>query len=305
MDVSVIIVNYKVPGLVCDAVESVLNNTDYLSYEILIADNSPEEGLGKLLSNRFGSQVKYCPMAENIGFGRANNEALKEASGRNIMFLNPDALVMENAIKILSDYIYSQPETGIAGGNLYDNKMNPVYSYRCFLPSVFWELNDLFSLFPEKILKGRNATFNHTDKVMEVAYLTVAAMMIPRIVIIETNGFDPSFFLYFEDTDLAFTLRNRGYKICNIPQAKIMHAGGRSFSDNNARTERYLCGKLLYYRKNLNLINRFVALSIFKFTILSRIIVFKLILNKSKSNEWEKTRKIFYDILKSDNLPIK
>jgi hypothetical protein len=302
MDVSVIIVNYKVPGLVCDAVESVLNNTSSLHYEILIADNSPDDGLEKLLSDRFGSQVQYFPMIENTGFGRANNEALREASGRNILLLNPDTLIMGNTIKVLSDYLDNHPDTGMAGGNLYDNRMNPVFSYRCFLPSVFWELNDLFSSLPEKILKGRNATFNHTDKVMQVAYLTAAAIMIPRRVIIETNGFDPSFFLYFEDTDLAFSIRNKGYKVRSIPQTKIIHLGGRSFVDKNIRTERYLRGKLLYYRKNLKKISRFFALSVFKITIFSRIVAFRFIFNKSKLDEWKTTRIIFSGILKADNL---
>ena len=101
MDVSIIIVNYKTLSLIVNCIRSIIEKTDGISYEIIVVDNNSNDDFSKCLKDKFGNLVKCVPLQENIGFGRANNEGLKIATGRNIFYLNPDTLLINNAIKIL------------------------------------------------------------------------------------------------------------------------------------------------------------------------------------------------------------
>jgi len=287
MDVSVIIVNYNTSKQLCEAVESVLTHTEAVDYEIIVVDNASQDNSQQIVSEKFGSRVRFLSLQENIGFGRANNEGIKSAKGRNIFLLNPDTILINNAVKILSDYLDQHTDTAIVGGNLYDINMSPAYSYRRFLPSVLWELNDLFSAFPERFVYKKNAYFNHTDKPLEVAYITGADLMIPKNIIEKIGYFDPSFFLFFEETDLAFRVSKTGFRIKSIPQAGIQHKEGSSFTLKNYQTEQYFRGKMCYYYKNVSYFSLCLIHLISKITIYSRIIAFTILSNRSKLNNWK------------------
>ena len=106
-DVSIIIVNYKTSKLVADCIKSVINFTEGISYEVIVVDNNSEQDFKNEIIREVPDASKdnfhFIPLSENIGFGRANNEGLKIAGGRNIFFLNPDTILLNNAIKILSE----------------------------------------------------------------------------------------------------------------------------------------------------------------------------------------------------------
>jgi GT2 family glycosyltransferase len=296
MDVSVIIVNYNTLTFLCNAIDSILLKTHSLDYEIIVVDNSSPDNPQKIIAGKYGSKVRYIALSENIGFGRANNVGIKAARGKNIFLLNPDTILINNAIEILSRYLDNHHETGIAGGNLYNEKMLPAYSYRRFFPSVFWELNDLFFCLPEKVVFGKNAHFNNTDREICVAHITGADLMIPRRILETEDSFDPDYFVYFEETDLAYRIHRRGYRIKSIPQAKIMHVEGGSFTDKAVRNENYYRGKLLFYRKNYTKVYNYILRIIIRITFYSRIAAFSLLFNRSKVNEWKSGLEIYYKV---------
>ena len=89
MDVSVIIVNYKTSQLLVQAIDSILDKTEDIVYEIIVVDNHSQDDSERVVHERYGNRVTYLPLAENVGFGRANNEGLRIVRGRNILFLNP------------------------------------------------------------------------------------------------------------------------------------------------------------------------------------------------------------------------
>lgn len=95
----------------------------------------------------YDDRIIYKYLPENLGFGRANNIGINLSKGRNVLFLNSDTVLLNNAVKILSDFLDLNLNVGACGGNLYDGCMNPAQSYRMMLPSVAWELNSLFNNF--------------------------------------------------------------------------------------------------------------------------------------------------------------
>lgn len=287
MDVSVIIVNYNTTDQLCVSVESVITHTELINYEIIVVDNSKDDKARGVLEERFQDKVRYLGLHENIGFGKANNEGLRYAKGRNIFFLNPDTILLNNAILILSDFLDNNPRTGMAGGNLYDRNLNPAYSFRQFRPSLFWELNELLSSFPENLIYSKNKYFNHSSGPMDVAYITGADVMIPRRILEISGSFDPSFFLYFEETDLAHRVRKAGYNIKNVPQARIIHLEGTSFRSGFERHYNYAYGKINYYKINKSRVEFLVISIISMFTIYTRILFFWVLSEESKLKEWQ------------------
>lgn len=261
MDVSIIIVNYKTSKLINDCIRSIFEKTQGITYEIIIVDNATEE-LADVIDSAEDARVRLIQLPENVGFGRANNAGAKIARGRNLFFLNPDTLLLNNAIKILSDYLDTHPECGACGGNLYDEYMQPTLSFRRMLPGIKWELNELSHLMIDRLLHGKNWRFNFTDHSIEVGYITGADLMMPASVIKKTDGFSPEFFMYYEETDLCYRIKRLGWRVINVPYARIQHLEGGSFDTptlNYERIERSERSRAIYYSKNLPILSRYIA----------------------------------------------
>lgn len=264
MDVSIIIVNYHTSHLIIDCLKSVYEKTNGITFEVIIVDNASGDGYDKLIETAFlDKNIKFITLPENIGFGRANNAGFKVANGRNVLCLNPDTILINNAVKILSDYLDANPDVGACGGNLYDEHMKPALSFRRLLPGIRWELSELCHLIPEKILYKGNSHFNFSDKVITVGYITGADLMIPQRILNSVNGFSEKFFMYYEETDLCKRITKLGYSVKNIPLAKIQHLEGKSFSSegtfNPLKIERSEHGRYTYYKHNLSILHRFIA----------------------------------------------
>lgn len=251
-DVSIIIVNYHTQRLIADCLESVLRLTKDVAYEVIIVDNASGPGYKEPIENVAPGFCRYVDLKENIGFGRANNEGFRIAEGRNLLCLNPDTVLLNNAVKILSDYLDSHPKAGAVGGNLYDGDMRPALSYRRIFPGVWWEFNELIGFLPEKMIYGGNRVYNTTKKPICVKYITGADLMIKRGVLDRSGGFSSDFFMYYEETDLCRRISRMGYDVVSVPEARIQHLEGKSFGDTlqKGRLERIETGREIYIRRN-------------------------------------------------------
>ncbi len=246
MDASIIIVNYNTKEITRSCIESVIENTHNLDYEIILVDNASLDGSRELFSGY--PNITYLYLNENIGFGRANNRALGLAQGRNIFFLNSDTLLRNNAVKILSDYLDSQPLAGACGGNLFNTDGNPAYSYCKWFPSIKDQLDCLLRRVFTRLLYKGSFCFNNTGKPMEVAYVTGADLMVPRKVLDECGAFDSHFFLYFEETELCHRIKTNGYKLFSVPEAEIFHFEGSSInSASNTKRQYYSASREIYF----------------------------------------------------------
>ncbi|KAA6312508.1 N-acetylglucosaminyl-diphospho-decaprenol L-rhamnosyltransferase [termite gut metagenome] len=249
MDVSIIIVNYNTCDLTSQCLASVYENTKDVSFEIIVVDNNSSDNSVQYIKDRF-SQIIFIENDSNYGFGRANNKGIEIAKGRNILFLNSDTKLLNNAVKILSDYLDRNILVGICGGNLFDEEMKPAHSYRMILPSIQWEMGLFFGNGLNKIVCRKNRIFNYTGKPREVAYITGADLMIKRNVLDSVGYFSSAFFMYYEETDLCCRVHHKGYKIRSLPDAKIQHLEGKSFHNKMSYGKLLVQNesRLLYYR---------------------------------------------------------
>ena len=298
-DVSIIIVNYHTSGQILNCLESIFRVTGQINYELIIVDNNSEPQIESLLTSKIGyplsSHLRVISLPENVGFGRANNEGAKIAGGRNLFFLNPDTLLLNDAVKILSDFLDSQPRAGACGGNLYDKAKRPTFSFRRVLPGVFWELDELFNTIPQRIRYGKNRFFNSSGKILEVGYIVGADLMIKSHVFRQVGGFRNDFFMYYEETDLCAAIRRLGLKIYNVPSAHIIHLEGGSFGEKEEfpkthKIDYVETGRFIYYRHNSSFIIRNISHFIYSLYLESRI----LMIRDEKKRDYYRKRKEYF-----------
>ena len=261
---------------------SVIRLTEGIDYEFIIIDNNSEPDIEKkiLKETPVGliTKVKFLLLPVNIGFGRANNEGLKIAEGRNILFLNPDILLKNKSIKILSDFLDSHPDAGACGGNLYSIESTPIFSFKRLLPGILWESDELLNTIPQRLLFGKNRNHNHSHRPISVKFISGADLMVKKSVLDTIGGFDPNYFLYFEDTDLCRRILKTGWHIYNVPAAKFCHLESKSFQENRSpvletKIRHQEKGRKIYYSKNLSPFSRMVSNIIYDWFLKSRILL--------------------------------
>lgn len=260
MDVSVIIVNYHCAQMTIDCIRSVFEKTQTASFEVIVVDNASGDGSAEQLRQTFGDLIQVIESDENLGFGRANNLGAGHASGEYLFLLNPDTLLINDAIGILRDYLRRHPQAGVAGGNLYAPDMTPAPSYCLAFDDLRHERRNAgwAHLIGSKVktklgIHGKMKEFNFSDREKQVAYIFGADMMLPKRLFDEVGGFDPAFFMYGEEEELTWRITQRGYRVMSVPKARIIHLEGATTSQTHAFSERQfrmrMNGTLTYYQK--------------------------------------------------------
>lgn len=238
IDVSIVIVNYNTIELLLNAIDSVKEKTIGITYEIIVVDNNSSDNSEQIIIKKYSNDVTYIKLSENIGFGRANNEGFKIAKGRNVLCLNPDTLLINNAIKILNDYLDENENVGVVGSQLYFEDGRKQYSYNIAFPSIS-ELIKRFCFVAKIIsIKKRHPIIQP----YKVASVVGASMMIRSDIISLTGGFNPAFFMYAEEDEWCYRIIKLNYNVFHIPQSKVTHLDGRSFSDSKDRIIRRFMG---------------------------------------------------------------
>ncbi len=277
--VSIIIVNYNTLELTLNCINSIYNKTIGVSFEIILIDNASTDGSKKVFE--MDRRIKYIYSYENLGFGGGNNLGAQSAKGKYLFFLNPDTTLINNAIHVLVDFMESNPVACACGGNLYDANGNPAHSFRRYLPGLRWELNLLFNGLLDKIFYGNNTTFNHTDHIMKVGYITGADLMISKSIFLKNHGFSRDFFMYYEETDLCYRVTSNNKNIYSVPMAKIIHLEGKSFSSERKKHRRITIekGYKIYRSKNYTWIQIIIGVPIHGLYLIAKKVCYSL-LNK-------------------------
>ncbi len=235
MNVDVIIVSYNSEKFLKHCIESITEKTTGVEYSIVVVDNSSTDNSVKTIKNNF-KKIKLIENKENIGFSRAVNQAIRETDSEFILLLNPDTVLVNNAIKIFYDFMKANGKAASCGGALYDDKMRPVISYGFFpsLKQIFFEEFGFRKLFKNyyfnKLSPGCTIGEGQREP-LSVDYVSGANMFIRRGIAKESEYLDEEYFMYYEETDLSFKLKSRGYLNMVLPEAKSIHYEGKSFGN--------------------------------------------------------------------------
>ena len=231
MTLSIIIVNYNVKYFLEQCLCSVEAAIENIEAEVIVIDNCSPDGSIAYLRQQF-TWVIFIENNTNDGFARANNKALKQASGQYILFLNPDTILAEDTLEQCIFFFTKNPAAGAVGVRMIDGSGHFLPESKRAFPSPivsFYKLIGLSSLYPSSKRFGRYALGYLSEKeVHEVDVLAGAFMMIRKEILDKTGGFDEQFFMYAEDIDLSYRIQKTGYKNFYLGNISIVHFKGES-----------------------------------------------------------------------------
>ena len=251
MDVSIVLVSYNTKDLTRNCIKSIYEKTKDLDYEIFVVDNNSKDGSPEMLKKEFPN-IHLIQNSQNKGFGAANNIAIKESSGKYIFCLNTDTILVNNAIKILYDFMEQNPNAGACGGQLYKEDMTPQHSHGVFnnIKKIAFSSLGLCFLFPN-FYKHKLCNQDHilNTKIKKVDYITGADLMLRRNILDTIGLFDEDFFMYCEESELQFRLMKKNYSSFIVPNAKIIHIEGAACKFPIERLRLMRDSELLFFRK--------------------------------------------------------
>lgn len=217
MDVSIIIVNYNTLQLTQNCIESIVEKTTGIEYEIIVVDNASTDGSREMLSQ--DSRIKYIYSDCNGGFGYGNNRGMEIAQGKYFLLLNSDTLLVNNAVKEFYSYAESHPPKTVYGCYLEGEDGSYCGSFH-FFPAF------TISQFFHRMIHKQNYTPDYTNK--EVECICGADMFFPRTGYETVGGFNERIFLYGEEGELQYRLKKAGYSCFIINTPRIQHLEGKS-----------------------------------------------------------------------------
>lgn len=253
MDVSIIIVNYNTLELTKNTINSVIEKTKNLVYEIILVDNASTDGSVDFFEKKYKDKIIFIKSNENLGFGRANNKGIKIAKGKYIFLLNSDTLLINNAIRILFEFMEKNNDCGVCGGNLYTKDLKPTHSYFAELPYLTLKTEIEYCLNFYKILTKKYDHFNYSPSPKKVGVISGADMFIRKSILEKTGYFDIDFFMYSEEVELTYRIFKSGYLSFSVPDAKIIHLESQSFIFKEKKFKMLLESKYKYFYKTANL----------------------------------------------------
>lgn len=251
---SVIIVNWNTRDLLRACLRSLFEYPPDDPFEVWVVDNASNDGSVRMVQEQF-PQVHLIANTENLGYGRANNLALRQAKGEFALILNSDIEATPNALQNLLEFMRQHPEAQAAGGQLIlpNGMIQPSCSERLTLWAVFCEQSMLAKAFPRsRWFGGYTLTWWSYDSVREVEQVVGACLILRR----QQDGsfplFDERYFMYAEDTELCYRIRQAGGRIFYVPSSRFKHRLGASSEREDIRTEMvkaYNRSRLLFFQE--------------------------------------------------------
>ena len=271
-DISIIIVNYNVKEFVKNLLFSLNKALENFTSEIIVVDNASSDGSVEDIGPKFPN-VKLIANKKNVGFGKANNQALEISKGKYIVLLNPDTIVREDTFTKLVKFFKANPETGMATCKVLNPDGTIQLACRRSFPgpwTSFTKITGLSKIFPNSKLFARyNLTYLDENETNEVDAISGSFMMFTREVYKKVGGFDPQFFMYGEDLDLCFRVQKAGYKVYYVPETEIIHYKGESTKRSSIDEARIFYDAMhLFVKKHLS--SSFFVEIILRFAIVAR-----------------------------------
>lgn len=249
MDVSIILVSYNTEDLTRACLNSIYEKVKDIKFDVWVVDNNSHDNSVDMIKSEF-PQVNLIENKKNSGFGSANNMAMKQSNAKYYFLLNTDTVLVNNAVKILFDFMENNHNVGACGGNLFDENMEYAKSFG-LLPDIKTLLirhTPLKLVFPKANKKIKNYEKNiDRNKTQKISFISGADLMLRKSVLNKTGLFDERFFLYYEETELQHRITKAGYDIFYVADAEIIHYEGKSSTSLNAAI-RSLKSQSLYYR---------------------------------------------------------
>ena len=285
MKLSIVIVNYNVEHFLEQCLSSVRKAIANIEAEVFVVDNNSVDGSLKMLADKF-PEVKVIANKNNVGFSRANNQAIRVSTGEYVLLLNPDTVVEDDTFTKTIAFMDEHPDAGGLGVKMVDGKGRFLPESKRGLPTpatAFYKMFGLTKLFPQSKRFARYYLGHlDNDEINEVEILSGAFMLMRRETLNKCGLLDETFFMYGEDIDLSYRIILAGYKNYYYPKTRIIHYKGEStkktsvnyvlvfykameifvkkhFANDGAKTFSFFINLAIYFKAFLALLSQFFS----------------------------------------------
>jgi N-acetylglucosaminyl-diphospho-decaprenol L-rhamnosyltransferase len=228
---SIVIVNWKTPILLARCLKSIEKDSGFSQFTIYVVDNNSQDQSVSLLETEF-PHVRLQVNQENVGFSRACNQVIAKVDSEYVLLLNPDTEVGHDAVSNLVQFMDKHPECGAVGPKVLNPDGSLQLACRRSFPSpsaAFFRLTYLSRLFPKIALFSKyNLTYAAPDVCTEVDALSGACMMVRKKAVDQIGLLDEEIFMFGEDIDWCWRIKEANWKIFYLPDAVVWHAHGAS-----------------------------------------------------------------------------
>lgn len=296
MNLSISIVNWNTKDHLKRCLDSIYDN-NYKDFEVFVVDNNSNDGSSEMVKNNF-PKVNLIANAKNIGFAKANNQAIKLSHGKYILILNPDIILFKDTISKMIDFMEENPLAGAIGIKLLDENGSELKrGYFRKYPSIP-QLIFFYTILENMSLKNRwlrNRYWEPVDtlRIMEIQQIPGACLLVRRKVIDEIGLFDERFRLFFEDVDLCYRIKKSEWKIFFVPEIEAIHIGAQSIGmlTYTELASTFFNSMYLYFKKNHSLIKAQIAKIIITVNTLIKIIIISCLYHLS---DYKRAKRLEY-----------
>lgn len=245
LDMSIILVCWNNKEYLEPCLNSLYEEKLRYSFDVVVVDNGSTDGSQEMLLDRF-PEVKIIQNDHNVGLSRASNQGIEATYGRTVLLLNNDTLVNKSSLESMVEFLDNTPQAGAVGGKLLnpDGSFQSGYANFSTLTEEFLIITGLGNLiwegYPSHIDDGRPRV---------VDWLSSACLLLRRSALDKVGLLDEEYFIYGDEADLQFRLKQAGWQVYYLPYVTTIHYGGRSMNRWRRRKMVYR-GKLLFYKKN-------------------------------------------------------
>lgn len=261
MDLSIIIINYNTSYLLRKCLDSIINNNQELitqnNIEIIVVDNGSTDESKEIIKKDY-PQVKLLTNKTNLGFGKANNQGINNASGNYILLLNTDTFVKPEAVERILTYAKNQKTPRFIGGKLFNEDESPQPSCGPFY--------NLWIIFLMLFLKGDKfgLTRHSPDKITRTDWVSGACLLGKKGDFGKVGLFDENIFMYMDEIDFLYRAKDKGYVVIFYPDAHFIHLGSASNEGKKEPVLNIYRGLIYFYHKHHSPLERFLLMFMLK-----------------------------------------
>lgn len=249
MDLSIVIVSWNTRDLLAKCLASIYKYPFSGAFEVLVVDNASIDGSAEMVRHDY-PKVSLFANTDNVGFAKANNQAIRHCTGNYILLLNPDTELKADALDQLVAFMEQTPRAGAAGSQLLnpDGTVQVSCHPELTLGREIWRLLHLDQVVPLAVYRQERW---ETDRAREVDIIQGASLILRKSALDQVGWLDEDYFIYTEEVDLCYRMKKAGWKLYWVPQSRVIHYGGQSTQQVPRQMFlRLYQSRVLYFRKN-------------------------------------------------------
>lgn len=236
-DVTVIVVNWNLKELLGECLESVQRHSGSLEVEIIVVDNASTDGSAEMVRSRYPEAI-LIENRENVGFSRANNQAMDVARGRYLFLLNNDALLFEGSLPLLVEFMDDNPTTGLCGPRIINEDGSMQIRSKGRYPSITTAIGHFFLPASRQHWGASMLGFyEYRDQaeMWPMDWVSGCALLARREAVEAVGMLDADVFMYCEDVDWCYRMIRLGWQVFYVPSSAVLHYGGKSMKKQKGK----------------------------------------------------------------------